>query len=78
MVEERRLELEVLERQLFPASGVVQQLHRDSVSSLDNLVFGGAPEEGAQSASSTLEDAFKKLMVATGEGGGGGILWPTT
>jgi hypothetical protein len=67
-VEERRLQLEVLERRLFPASGVVPPLHRDSLTSLDNLTAIPPPEESpaATSAASQLEDAFKKLMVATG------------
>jgi len=70
VVEERKLELENLEHQLFPASGTIPQLHRDSVTSLENL---GLPNEEnnqqspGQYFTSALEDSFKKLMVATGQ-----------
>ncbi|XP_059483781.1 outer dynein arm-docking complex subunit 3 [Neocloeon triangulifer] len=68
VVEERRLELENLEHQLFPSSGVMPQLHRDSVTSLDNLGLGAPNEDNhSQYSTSALEDTYKKLMVATGE-----------
>jgi hypothetical protein len=70
IVEERKGELDSLEHQLFPASGGIPQLHRDSVTSLDNLGLANNEENQQQNQNqyftSAIEDAFKKLMVATG------------
>ncbi|CAB3368711.1 Hypothetical predicted protein [Cloeon dipterum] len=67
IVEERRVELENLEHQLFPSSGMLPQLHRDSVTSLENVGLAANDENLSQYSTSALEDSYKKLMVATGE-----------
>ncbi|XP_049782214.1 outer dynein arm-docking complex subunit 3 [Schistocerca cancellata] len=63
-VEERRLELERLERRIFPTSRPM--VHQDSTSSND-AAQTMAEETAAAAATDFLENAFAKLKEATGE-----------
>jgi len=61
-VDERRLELEHLERRIFPTGRTV--VHQDSASSLEGAP--SATDDSTTKVNTHLEQAFEKLKAVTG------------